>query len=288
VKQPTVAVIGLGLMGGSVVRALAQLPSSPRVLGASPDARDRAGAEQVPGVRVAADPRDVLPEADLVVYAAPLAPILEMLPAHAPLLRADAVATDLAGLKRPVLERAFQVGLGDRFVGAHPMAGGEGSGFDGGRADLFRGARVWLCAHGGVERRAAVRIEHFWADLGARPEWTDPKSHDELMERVSQLPQLVANALALALERSGVRPSDLGPGGRDMTRLAESSPEMWRDLLAHTGPEVADLLRGVTRSAEELAGRLEAGELDEVCELMARTRRWRSGRANEQRGSEQP
>jgi len=283
VKQPTVAVVGLGLMGGSVVRALAQLPNAPRVLGTSPDARDRAGAEQVAGVRVAAEARDVIPEADLIVYAAPLGPILEMLPAHAPLIRDDAVVTDLAGLKRPVLERAFEAGLGDRFVGAHPMAGGEGSGFEGGRADLFRGARVWLCAHGGVERRAAIRVEHFWSDLGARTEWTDPKSHDELMEKVSQLPQLVANALALALERKGVKAGELGPGGRDMTRLAESPAHMWRDLLAHTGPEVAALLREVTRSAEEIAAKLEAGEMDAIGELMAQTRRWRTGRGEQGR-----
>jgi prephenate dehydrogenase len=283
VSRSTVAVIGLGLMGGSVVRALAQLPSAPRVLGASPDAQDRAGAGRIGGVDVSAEARDLIPQADLVVYAAPLAPILEMLPEHAPLIRPDAVVTDLAGLKRPVLERARGVGLADRFVGAHPMAGGEGSGFDGGRADLFRGARVWLCADGEVERRAALRVERFWAELGARPEWTDPESHDQLMERVSQLPQLVANALALALERAGVKAADLGPGGRDMTRLAESSPQMWRDLLAYTGPDLAGLLRDVTRSTEELAAKLEAGDLEAVAELMARTRRWRTGRADEVR-----
>jgi cyclohexadieny/prephenate dehydrogenase len=275
VKQSTVAVIGLGLMGGSVVRALAQLPGGPRVLGASPDARDREAAARVDGLTVVADARDVIGEADMIVYAAPLAPILDMLPEHAPLLRADAVLTDVAGLKRPVLECARRADLADRFVGAHPMAGGEGSGFEEGRADLFRGAHVWLCGGGGVERRAAIRVEHFWADLGARPEWTDPETHDELMEKVSQLPQLVSNALALALERTGVKASDLGPGGRDMTRLAKSSPHMWRDLLTHTGPDLAGLLREVTRWTEELAAKLEAGEVDAVAELMDRTRKWR-------------
>jgi prephenate dehydrogenase len=68
-----------------------------------------------------------------------------------------------------------------------------------------------------------------------------------------------------------------------MTRLAESSPHMWRDLLAHTGPEVAALLREVTRSTEELAALLEAGDLDAIVERMARTRRWRTGRADEGR-----
>jgi len=279
VTRATVAVIGLGLMGGSLVRALARLPDGPRVLGASPDARDRAGAERIDGVRAAADAREVVAEADLVVYAAPLAPILAMLPEHAPLLRSDAVVTDIAGLKRPVVERARRAGLSGRFVGAHPMTGGEASGFESSRDDLFRDAQVWLCGDGGVERRAALRIERFWADVGGRPRWTDPESHDRLMEKVSQLPQLAANALALVLEGARVSPVDLGPGGRDMTRLAESSPGMWRDLLTHTGPEVAELLRELGRRSEELAAYLDAGDADAVAELMARTRRWRTGRA---------
>ena len=274
----TVAVIGLGLMGGSLARALASRADGTRVLGATPDARDRAAAERVLRVPVATDARDVIADADLVVYAAPLAPILEMVPIHAPLLRHRALVTDVAGLKRPVLRAVRRAGLAARYVGAHPMAGGERSGFDGGRADLFRDALVWLCADSGVERGARQRVERFWSDLGGRPEWTDPEVHDRLMERVSQLPQLTANALALALEDSGARASDLGPGGRDMTRLAESSPEMWRDLLAHTAPEMAGLLRDLARRMEELAVRLESGELGALADVMVRTRRWRAGR----------
>src|SRR5690606_37583690 len=98
-----VAVVGLGLMGGSIARALAALPDPPRVLGASPDPRDRAAAERL-GVRAEADAGAVVGEADLVVYAVPYGALLAMLPEHAPLLRADTVVTDVAGLKRRVLE----------------------------------------------------------------------------------------------------------------------------------------------------------------------------------------
>lgn len=274
----TVAVIGLGLMGGSLVRALISREDGTRVLGATPDPRDRAAAERVLRVPAAPDARDVIADADLVVYAAPLAPIVEMVPVHAPLLRDDAVVTDVAGLKRPILHAVQRAGLSSRYVGAHPMAGGERSGFDGGHEDLFRDALVWLCADRGVEPHAAQTVELFWSNLGCRPEWTDPESHDRLMERVSQLPQLTANALALALEDCGAQASDLGPGGRDMTRLAESSPEVWRDLFAHTAPELAGLLRDLGGRLEELAVRLESGELGAVAELMARTGRWRVGR----------
>ncbi len=227
----TIAVVGLGLVGGSLVRSFARLPSRPRVLGSSLDARDRAGAERVPGVTVSADGMDIVGEADLVIYAVPMGAVIELLAKHAERIRADALVTDVAGLKRPVLEAARAAGLGERFVGSHPMAGGEGAGFDAGRADLFENARVWLCAEKAAKAAATNRLDEFWSGLGARPEWIDPDKHDLLMVRVSHLPQLVSNALALALESARVDPNDLGPGGRDMTRLAASSPGMWSDLL---------------------------------------------------------
>jgi prephenate dehydrogenase len=271
----TVAVVGLGLVGGSLVRALARLPEPPRVLGASPDAADREGAERDARAHTAADAADLVGEADVVVYAAPLAAIVAMLPAHARAVRADALVTDVAGLKRPVLEAAARAGLGDRFVGAHPLAGGEGSGFAGGRADLFRGARVFLCADA-AQPSARARAESLWRAVDARPTWVGAEDHDRLMVKVSHLPQLVANALALTLEEQGIRADELGPGGRDMTRLAESPPKMWADLLAHTGVDAAGLLRGGADRLEDVAVRLERGDGAGVADLMARTRAWRA------------
>ena len=273
----TVAVVGLGLIGGSLVRALTRLPAPPRVLGASPDARDRKGAERQPGAVVVADAADVVGDADVVVYAAPMRVILELLPAHASRFRADALVTDVAGLKRPVLDAARRAGLAGRFVGSHPMAGGEGAGFDGGRPDLFQDAQVWLCGDAPLDPSRAARLEAFWRALGARPEWADPELHDRLMVRVSHLPQLVSNALALALESAGVAPADLGPGGRDMTRLAASVSGVWADLLEHTALDAAKLLRELGSQVGELAEHLEAADVRAITELMDRTRGWRTG-----------
>lgn len=272
----TVAVVGLGLIGGSLVRALARLPGGPRVRGASPDAGDRGGAEREAGVLVTANAAEAVADADIVIYAAPLGAILDLLPAHAPLFKPGALVTDVAGLKRPLLDLAARIGIGDRFVGSHPLAGGEGSGFAEGRADLFRGARVFLCAHADAGPTLPARAEALWRAVGSEPEWMSADDHDRLMVRVSHLPQLVANALALALDDEGVGAAEMGPGGRDMTRLARSGPRMWADLLAHTGPDAAALLREVGGWIEELAERLEAGDGAAVSDLMARTRAWRA------------
>ena len=273
----TVAVVGLGLIGGSLVRGLAGQPAPPRVLGVSPDAGDREGAERQPGVVAVADAADVVGEADVVVYATPMHVILDLLPVHARRFRDDALVTDVAGLKRPVLDAARQAGLAGRFVGSHPMAGGEATGFDGGRPDLFQDAQVWLCADPPLDPFRSARIEAFWRALGASPEWADPDVHDRLMVQVSHLPQLVSNALALALESAGVAPANLGPGGRDMTRLAASSPGVWADLIGYTTTDAAKLLRELGAQVEGLAARLEAGEVEAVAELMAQTRAWRTG-----------
>lgn len=281
----TVAVVGLGLIGGSLVRALACLSAPPRVLGVSPDPRDREGAERQPGVVAFADAAEVVGEADVVVYAAPMNVILDLLPAHASRFRPDALVTDVAGLKRPVLDAARRAGLAGRFIGSHPMAGGETVGFEGGRSDLFEGAQVWLCADSPRDPSRAARLEAFWRALRAYPAWTEPDFHDRLMVQVSHLPQLVSNALALALEAAGLAPGDLGPGGQDMTRLAASGPRMWADLLEHTAPEAAGLLRELGAQVGELAARLEAGDVAAVSELMARTRGWRTGPSDSGGGS---
>ena len=269
-----VAVIGLGLMGGSLARALRALAAPPAVVGFSPSDR-AAGALD----RAAGSASDAAGAADLVVYATPLGALLELLDEHKDVWRPGAVITDLAGLKAPVAARARELGLERRYVGAHPMAGGEGSGFEASHADLFRGAPVWLAGDGVVEPAIRGRVERFWTSLGAITAWTDPVGHDLRMIRASHLPQLVSNALARVLEEGGLTPADLGPGGRDMTRLARSSPSMWRDLLEPSAPFIAEALREMATVLAALASRLEAEDVEGVASVMERTRRWAGGPA---------
>jgi prephenate dehydrogenase len=98
------------------------------------------------------------------------------------------------------------------------------------------------------------------------------------MSVASHLPQLVANALATVIAEHGLRPEELGPGGRDMTRLAASSPAMWADLLAYASPELGESLRAVGRLAERLADLLEEGDMDSIDRVMRDTRSWRGSR----------
>ncbi len=280
-----VAIVGMGLMGGSVARALQALPAPPTVLGIDPDPLQGSVAREAGAISLW-DPsgEEALPRAATVVYATPLPEALRLLELHAPLFAPAAWVTDVVSLKAPLLRRAEKLGIGDRFVGSHPLAGGEGSGFRHARADLFQGARVYLAA--GPDAPPALRREagEFWAALGGIPEWIDAEEHDHRMAWVSHLPQLVSNALAGAIHAAGYTRTDLGPGGRDMTRLAAASPEMWAPLLESSAPAVGAGLTSVSRALNIVADLLARREVDRIAEFMERTREWTSEGSGDEEG----
>lgn len=270
----TVAIVGLGLIGGSLARALAALDRPPRVIASSDSASDLELAARAGVIEAGfTDPEAVLVDADLVVYATPLDVTLRLLADHRGRWPAGAVVTDVAGLKAPVEGAMAALGESARYTGAHPMAGGEGSGFGHSAADLFAGATVWLTGQGA----GAAAVEALWRSVGARPRWTGAAEHDRLMSWCSHLPQLASNALARVLEESGHAPSDLGTGGTDMVRLAGSSPEMWLPLLARS--DAGDALRNLARISRELADALDRRDLEAIESWMRSTRSWRAGTA---------
>lgn len=272
-----IGIVGLGLVGGSLARALKRLDDPPRILATSlvPDDLARAVEEGVAD-RVHDDPGAVASDADLVVYATPLEATLALLDAHRGRWGPEAVLTDVAGLKDPVVRRAAEAGAAERFVGSHPMAGTEERGYPASRPDLFRGARVHL-VRGGASGAAAERVEALWRSVGARPGWTDARGHDETMVWASHLPQLVSNAVATVLAGEGVDPGELGTGGRDVTRLAASPPEMWAELLLLAAGEGGEALRAVARELERLAALVEGARRDELVAYLEATRRWSRG-----------
>jgi len=270
----TVAVIGLGLMGGSLARALRTLTPAPQVIGFSSSERDLDDAMEA-GVldRPARNAEDAAASADLVVYATPLGATLELLSRHTAVWRTGAVVSDLASLKAPVLEQVRAVGAEARWVGAHPMTGGEGSGYGASSDTLYRGAPVWLCGRD-ASPDARSRVASLWSLLGASPAWTTEREHDARMVGASHLPQILANALAGWMARAGLTPTDLGPGGRDMTRLAASSPDMWDDLFTHSAPALSPALRDLARALAVLADHLDSTDVAAISRLMEETRQW--------------
>ncbi len=270
-----VAVVGLGVMGGSLARALAPL-GIVEIRGWSPRETERAAALEAGVVHEAPEYwEEAVEDALLVVLATPLSAVCELLP-RVGRAAPGAVLTDVASLKAPVQAVARRAGLADRWVGSHPMTGSEGRGFARSTPDLYRGARIWMVADEEASE-AQARVAGFWRALDAEPVPAGAEEHDRLMALASHLPQLVSNALARTLEEAGVSPRELGPGGLDMTRLAASSPGMWADLLEKAPRELPEGLEHAAEILEELARMVRHRDVPGLTEVMEGTRRWTLG-----------
>lgn len=248
------AVLGLGLMGGSLARDLAALGAEVRGHDRDPAASRAALAAGV--IRGEIPPSlEGLEEAELVVIAAPVRESVSLLEALAPRLSPGSVVTDLGSTKRSIERAATRAGVADRFVGSHPLAGDHRSGWAASREGLFAGARVYLCPTALTSPGALERVTELWLRLGARPEAIGAEEHDRRLAWTSHLPQAASSALALALAGAGHGPGSLGPGGRDATRLAGSSPEVWSSICLDNADAIESAVGGLL---EELAGLREA------------------------------
>ena len=271
-----VGIVGLGLMGGSIARALKMLDPAPRVTAFTQDVADARSALQEGVLDTIADtPAAAAGDQDLVIYAAPLRVTMELMAGHSGLW-GEAAVTDVVGLKEPLLDQAREQGFADVYVGAHPMVGGTQSGFAASAKDLFIDGTVWV-VRGDAESRQVERIESLWRSVGARTRSIAAAEHDRLMVWASHLPQLVATALARVLSAQGLDIADLGAGGLDMTRLALSSSTMWCDLLEVSADQDVPALRALEQALTVLRAELEVGGVNAVGAMMDQSRAWREG-----------
>ncbi|HEV8305458.1 MAG TPA: prephenate dehydrogenase/arogenate dehydrogenase family protein [Gemmatimonadales bacterium] len=275
VRPQTLGLIGLGAIGGSIARQ-ARRAGVAAVLGWSPEPAERAAAVQQ-GALDDAPPRpgDVVRGAELVVLAAPPAANLAQLDALAPHLRSGALMTDVGSVKRAIVARAEALGVGAQFAGSHPLAGTHRRGFEASRADLFRGAVVYVtaCAGGAA---AAREIAHFWeVVLEAHPVAIDAGRHDAQVAVTSHLPQVVASLLAHFLAVHALPGASLGPGARDTTRLAASDPALWTEILLMNRDQLLPALRSLEEPLGAVERALEAGDAPALAAWLARASDWR-------------
>ena len=242
---PVVAVIGLGLVGGSLARALTRAGYT--VIGVDRPAVARR-ARRIGAVARAADAVErAASQAGVVVLAATPSANLRLLRRVARAMP-DALVTDVGSVKGPIVRVAAALKL-RRFIGGHPLAGSEGSGLAASDARLFRG-RPWVLTPVRASRRDLALLRRLVRAVGARPVTMTTEEHDRTVAFVSHVPQLVAWALRDAARRdrvAGRRLGIAGPGFRDMTRLARSPWRLWREILDQNRPEVRHALGGLMR-----------------------------------------
>lgn len=269
----TVAVIGLGLIGGSLARDLAA--RGVQVMGWDANEASVRAAVQAGAVRHSLfDDLTRAGHADAVVLAIPVLAAPRLLRDLAPHLESARLITDVGSTKASIVRTAEELGIGARFVGAHPLAGDHRSGWDASRAGLFDGARVFLTPAPSTEDDALRLATELWTMVGARPEVMDADEHDARLAWTSHLPQAVSTALALSLDEAGIPRPELGPGGRDVTRLAGSDPAMWTDVLIDNREAVSSALESMAARLSDLRRAVMTGDRDELQRLLARARTW--------------
>lgn len=267
-----VAVLGLGLLGGSVALAAKQRGVAACVAGATRRRDVLEAALRGGALDEAGDFEDAVRDAELVVLATPVFAMSDTLRRVAPGLRAGTRVTDVGSVKTILAETL--PGLlprGVSYVGAHPMAGSHQRGFEHARADLFEDSACIVTRGGDPE--AEERVCVFWRSLGARVVLRDPAVHDSEVAWMSHVPHVLAFAFARALEAAPSGAHELaGSGFRDFTRIAQSDPELWGDILTANRKAIVPPLQSLAESLADFGRAIEAGDADAVERWIAAAR----------------
>ncbi len=253
------ALLGVGYIGGSVALAARAAGLSGRVVGYDPDARAVAiGRERGILDEVADSPEAAVRGARLVVLAAPVASLAELARRIAPALETNALVIDVGSVKAPLVH-AVQATLGARFVGCHPIAGTERQGPAAADPSIFEERTCFVTSDAPAARR-------FWEAIGSRVVVVDPEVHDLCMAAVSHLPHVAAYALAAsladALPALAAHPSAAAPTTslRDTTRIAGSSPAVFRDIFLENRGPLLPLVRALEARVSAVRAALEQGD----------------------------
>ena len=273
-----VTIIGLGLIGSSIARAVQATMPTVRLTGhdASPEVRER--VRELGFVDDVTDTAGAsVVDADLVILCVPVGAMGAAAAEIAADLPADAIVSDVGSSKVSVLAALAGALPGATIIPAHPVAGTENSGPDAGFATLFNKRWCIVTPPEGADATAVRRVEEFWRRLGANVETMDPKHHDLVLAVTSHLPHLIAYTIVgTASDMEEVTQSEVikysAGGFRDFTRIAASDPTMWRDVFLSNKDAVLEMLQRFSEDLTALQRAIRWGDGDALFDLFTRTR----------------
>ncbi|TCT07100.1 prephenate dehydrogenase [Paralcaligenes ureilyticus] len=281
------AVIGVGLIGGSFAAALRSRGAVGRVLGVGRHAHTLERARQMGLIDEAVSLQEAAGQADLIVLATPVGAMGRILAQLKPHLRDETLITDTGSTKASVVAAA-RAALGERiaqFVPAHPIAGAEATGPEAANAVLYQGRVVVLTPLAENTDAARQRLTDLWEGCGARVMCMTPEAHDVVLASVSHVPHFLASVFmgqVAAAADSDRRLGLAGSGFRDFTRIAAGSPEMWRDIfLANRAAVLSELqeVKAALLQAEQALQEEDGQGLHDFLERAALARRFWGGRS---------
>ncbi|MDI6703172.1 MAG: prephenate dehydrogenase/arogenate dehydrogenase family protein [bacterium] len=275
-KIDRVAIIGVGLIGGSLGLALKKAGFASEIIGIGRNRESLEKACELGAVDwVTTDTSAGVKHVDIVVVATPISVIFEIIPKISPLLPSRCIVTDVGSTKQKIVEEMDLLPI--NFVGGHPISGSEKRGIDAAREDLFLDATVVLTPTRKTDRHALQVIISLWENIGSHVLEMDPKEHDLLLAITSHLPHIAASSLVEIVSTCKHKdvPLLLGKGFKDTTRIAESDPILWRDICLSNKEVIVKVLskyREIIANFEQLIAR---GDKEQLTEGFSRAKKWR-------------
>jgi cyclohexadieny/prephenate dehydrogenase len=279
-----IALIGFGLIGGSIARAAKEQGLAGEIVTTARSAKTRARVMELGVVdRVVETNAEAASGADLVILCIPVGACGAVAAEIAGHLKPGAIISDVGSVKATVVkDMAPHLPASVHFVPAHPVAGTEHSGPDSGFAELFINRWCILTPPEGTDPNAVEKLRAFWAAIGAKVEVMTPEHHDMVLAITSHLPHLIAYTIVgTADELEGVTQSEVlkfsAGGFRDFTRIAASDPTMWRDVFLANKDAVLEMLGTFNEDLSKLTRAIRRGDGEALFEHFSRTRAIRRG-----------
>ncbi|MDJ0823889.1 MAG: prephenate/arogenate dehydrogenase family protein [Rhodobacter sp.] len=279
-----VALIGLGLIAGSMALAMRRDGLAGEIVGTARSAETRAVAEEI-GLcdRVVGTTAEAVQGADLVVLAVPVGAMAAVAAEIGPHLKTGATVTDVGSVKRHVIHSvAPHLPAGVHFIPGHPVAGTEQSGPRSGFAELFQNRWTLLIVDDGSDAQAVARLTALWQAMGANVDTMDAGHHDLALAVTSHAPHLIAYTMVgVADDMQRVTDDEVikysAAGFRDFTRIAASDPTMWRDVFLTNKDATLEILGRFTEELFALQRAIRTGDGDRLFDYFTRTRAIRRG-----------
>jgi prephenate dehydrogenase len=266
--KPVVAILGLGLLGGSIALVARRSGVASRVIGWSHRDTTRLLALEKKVIdECQPTPQEAVKDADLVILCTPVGVMPQLLEMIAPALKRGAIVTDVGSTKRSVVAAAERLLTDNAFVGSHPMAGSERSGVASADDNLVKGRLCILTPNERTDAKSLVEVEEFWQELGMLTTRLSPGEHDRLLADVSHLPHLIAAAVVAIQEDRGMTVA--GPGFRDSTRIAAGDAAMWRDIFMDNKESVIRSLDRLLAGLRDYRTALQANDSAKIESMLA-------------------
>ena len=267
--KPVIAILGLGLLGGSIALVARKREIASRVVGWSHRETTRLTALEKGVIdECHPTPQEAVKKADFVILCTPVGAMPQLLELIAGSLKPGAIVTDVGSTKRSVVAAAERLlDAKNPFVGSHPMAGSERSGISAADEALFEGRLCILAPNERTDPKKLAEVDEFWKDLGMRTTQLSPGEHDRLLADVSHLPHLLAAAMVSIQEERAIGVA--GPGFRDSTRIAAGDPALWRDIFLDNKEGVIRSLDRFMAGLKDYRTALQAGDGTKIEALLA-------------------